>query len=42
MNPCRYLLWGYLKDSVHCTNPPKVKDLQLAIEAIAEEITGDS
>jgi hypothetical protein len=41
MNPCNYLLWGHLKDHVYHTNPPTTQELQLELEAVAEEITGD-
>jgi len=42
MNPCDYFLWGYLKDCVYHTSPHTVQELQAEIEAVAEDITGDT
>jgi hypothetical protein len=40
MNPCNYFLWGYLKDHVYCTNSHTVQELQVEVEAVAEDIIG--
>jgi hypothetical protein len=40
MVPYEYFLWGYVKDSVHCTNQHTVQDLQVKTEAVAN-IIGD-
>jgi hypothetical protein len=41
MNPCKYFLWGYLKNHVYYTNPHNIQVLQAEIEGDAEDITGD-
>jgi len=41
VNPCNYVLWGYLEDHVYHTNLHSVPELQVEIETVAEEITGD-
>jgi len=41
MNPCNYFLWGHLKDHVYCTNLHTVQEVQVEIEAVANEVTGD-
>jgi hypothetical protein len=37
----RLFSWGYFKDSGYRTNPHTVQELQVKIEAVAEEITAD-
>jgi len=41
INPCKYFLWGYLRDRVYCTIPHTVQELQVQFEAVAKETTGD-
>jgi hypothetical protein len=37
----RLFLQGYLKDCVYYTNPHTIQELQVEVEAVVEEITGD-
>jgi hypothetical protein len=42
MNLCDYFLWDYLKGHAYCTNQHTVQKLRAEIEAVAEEMTGDT
>jgi septum formation topological specificity factor MinE len=40
-NPCDHFLSSHLNDRVYRTNPHTVQELQVEIEAVVEQITGD-
>jgi len=42
LNTRDYFVWGYLTDSVYTTDSHTVHELQAEIEAVDEEITGDT
>jgi hypothetical protein len=41
MKPCNYFFWSYLKDGVYRTNPYTIQLIQMEIEVVVEQITGN-
>ena len=41
LNPCDYLLWGYLKERIYCNNPQTLSDLKDNIRREIRHIPSD-